>query len=208
MKITSITTCLLLAISFKTKAEPPCDNHNQKIVRTISRTEKTINYKNAIQRGGIEIQVAGNAYNAKSAAKKSVGSNAVLHTNKIITKKQIKMTNAKILHTANECVKKGDYEGFLNYCTQATKWIFVGERVLEGKNQVREYMTEFYLKPPVFNVEKTIEDGDFVTVLGEISLKDTNGVYHHYDYCDVWRFENGKIAALKAFVIEKNPAIK
>ncbi|GAA4154849.1 hypothetical protein GCM10022217_12380 [Chryseobacterium ginsenosidimutans] len=47
------------------------------------------------------------------------------------------------------------------------------------------------------------EDGSYVTVIGEITLKATNGTYNYYDYCDVWRFENGKIAELKAFVIEK-----
>jgi ketosteroid isomerase-like protein len=34
-------------------------------------------------------------------------------------------------------------------------------------------------------------------------LKAADGTSNHYDYCDVWRFENGKIAELKAFVIEK-----
>ena len=113
------------------------------------------------------------------------------------------MKNATILHKANEFVKKGNYESFLVYCTQDTKWVFVGERILEGRDKVREYMKEFYLEPPVFTVEKTIEDGSYVTVTGEITLKAANGTYNYYDYCDVWRFENGKIAELKAFVIEK-----
>jgi ketosteroid isomerase-like protein len=53
-------------------------------------------------------------------------------------------------------------------------------------------------------VEKTIEDGDFVMVTGGIRLKNKDGQYEHFDYCDLWRFEDGKIAELKAFVIEKN----
>jgi len=114
------------------------------------------------------------------------------------------MKNASILHQANEFVKKGNYESFLAHCTQDTKWVFVGERILEGKDQVREYMQEFYLEPPVFTVEKTIEDGRYVTVTGEITLKAPNGTYTRYDYCDIWRFEKGKIAELKAFVIEKH----
>lgn len=124
-------------------------------------------------------------------------------TESIHIKKQTKMKNAAILHQANEFVKKGNYESFLAYCTQDTKWVFVGERILEGRDKVRAYMKEFYLEPPVFTVEKTIEDGNDVTVIGEITLKAANGTYNHYDYCDVWRFENGKIAELKAFVIEK-----
>ncbi|RZK18894.1 MAG: nuclear transport factor 2 family protein [Pedobacter sp.] len=113
------------------------------------------------------------------------------------------MKNAEILHQANEFVKKGNYESFLAHCIPDTKWVFVGERILNGKDQVREYMKEFYLEPPVFTVEKTIEEGSYVTVTGVITLKDAKGIYTSYDYCDIWRFEKGKIAAVKAFVIEK-----
>lgn len=118
-------------------------------------------------------------------------------------KQQKKMNNTTILHTANAFVSKGDYESFLAYCTSDTKWVFVGERILNGKEEVRAYMKEFYIEPPVFDVELAIEDGDFVTVTGNITLKNKTGNYEHFNYCDIWRFENGKIAELKAFVIEK-----
>ncbi len=75
-------------------------------------------------------------------------------------------------------------------------------RTLAGWN-INPYMKEFYLEPPVFTVDNTIEDGGYLTVTGEITLKAANGTYNHYDYCDIWRFESGKIAELKAFVIEK-----
>lgn len=120
-------------------------------------------------------------------------------------KQQKNMNNTTILHKANEYVSKGDYESFLAYCTSDTKWVFVGERILTGKEEVRAYMKEFYIEPPVFDVELAIEDGDFVTVTGSISLKNKTGKYEHFNYCDIWRFEDGKIAELKAFVIEKKP---
>lgn len=115
------------------------------------------------------------------------------------------MNNTTILNKANEFVSNGDYESFLAYCTPDTKWVFVGERTLNGKEEVRAYMKEFYLEPPVFDVEKAIEEGDFVTVTGNIRLKNKTGKYEHFIYCDIWRFEDGKIAELKAFVIERKP---
>jgi len=121
----------------------------------------------------------------------------------MIQNKLLKMKNITILHTANEFIAKGDYESFLAYCTAETKWFFVGERILHGKEEVRAYMKEFYQEPPVFNVEKSIEEGDFVMVTGEIRLRNKEGKYDHFDYCDIWRFEDGKMAELKAFVIEK-----
>ncbi len=124
------------------------------------------------------------------------------NVNQKINKEHI-MSNASTLHEANEWVKKGNYENFLAYCTENTRWVFVGERILEGKEQVRAYMKEVYWEPPVFNVVTTIEEGNYVTVIGEITLKSRDGRVRHYDYCDVWQFEQGQMAAVKAFVIEK-----
>ncbi|WP_268224055.1 nuclear transport factor 2 family protein [Sinomicrobium oceani] len=113
------------------------------------------------------------------------------------------MNNKIILSEANKAVAQGDYETFLTYCTEDTRWVFVGDRIVEGKAALRQYMNEVYHEPPVFSVDTLIEDGDYVTATGEISLKDANGNEEHFDYCDNWRFENGKMAALKAFVIKK-----
>lgn len=197
MKKLTLTISILLAMGIKIEAKamsyPPDQNTS---TRTCNHKIRTIDLYNSNAGKVID--------NVQNLAMEVYGSTPELSiTEWIHTKKQSKMKNATILHKANEFVKKGDYESFLNYCTQNTKWVFVGERILEGRDKVREYMKEFYLEPPVFTVEKTIEDGSYVTVIGEIILKATNGTYNHYDYCDVWRFENGKIAELKAFVIEK-----
>ena len=189
MKKLTLTTSILLSLGIEIIAQPVSYLPNQNKIRTIDLYNS--NTANVI-------------YNGERLALKLYGStpNSSI-TESIHIQKQTKMKNATILHKANEFVKKGNYESFLAYCTQDTKWVFVGERILKGRDKVREYMKEFYLEPPVFTVENTIEDGSYVTVTGEITLKDSNGTYNHYDYCDVWRFENGKIAELKAFVIEK-----
>lgn len=120
-----------------------------------------------------------------------------------LTIKQTNMSNAAILHEANEFVKKGKYENFLAYCTEDTRWVFIGDRILSGKMEVRNYMKEFYWEPPVFTVDTTVEKDNFVIVTGQITLKSKDGADTHYDYCDVWKFENGKMAGVKAYVIEK-----
>ena len=110
-------------------------------------------------------------------------------------------TNKQILQQANAAITKGDYEGFLEYCTESTTWHFIGDQVLKGKQAVRDYMAKVYTEPPEFEVEHLIAENDFVTALGTIKLNDEAGNKHQYDYCDVWRFVNGKMAELKAFVI-------
>lgn len=51
-------------------------------------------------------------------------------------------------------------------------------------------------------VANLIAEGDFVTALGNITMKDAAGKAAHYSYCDVWRFRGSKIVELRAFVIK------
>lgn len=115
-------------------------------------------------------------------------------------------TNKAILEKANAAITQGDNEGFLSFCTDDTVWTFVGDKTLRGKEAVRQWMAVTYIEPPRFNVKNLLADGDFVTALGTIEVKEEDGTYAHYEYCDVWRFSNSKIAELKAFVIK--PALK
>jgi uncharacterized protein (TIGR02246 family) len=110
--------------------------------------------------------------------------------------------NKAILEEANAHVARGDYEGFLAFCDDDTEWTFVGDRTLKGKEAVRQYMAATYTEPPKFTVVNSIAEGDFLTALGEITIKDADGKATHYSYCDVWRFHDGKIVELKAFAIE------
>ena len=111
------------------------------------------------------------------------------------------MNHKAILEKANAAITSGDYEGFLSFCTEDTEWTFIGEQVLRGKQAVREYMAVTYLEPPKFMVEHLIGEGEFVTAVGKINMKNEEGEMTEYAYCDVWRFREGKMADLKAFVV-------
>src|SRR5690606_244619 len=111
-------------------------------------------------------------------------------------------SNKAILEKANLAITNGDNEGFLTFCTEDTVWTFVGDRILQGKEAVREWMVTTYAEPPQFVVDNLIAEGDFVTATGKISMKDEDGKTADYEYCDVWRFRDGKMVELKAFVIK------
>ncbi|HKG07334.1 MAG TPA: nuclear transport factor 2 family protein [Pedobacter sp.] len=109
--------------------------------------------------------------------------------------------NKQVLEKANVAITKGDYEGFLSYCTEDTVWNFVGEQVLRGKDAVRKYMAEVYTEPPKFRVENLVAEDEFVIAIGKINLKNNKGVLVDHSYCDVWRMRDGKLHELKAFVV-------
>ena len=205
MKKLTLTACILLAVGMKITAKPVSNLSCLNALQPFTSAKTMLNSGSKMRTAGYHRINAGMIINnGAHIANKSALSASDSSISKLINiQKKTKMKNAEILHQANEFVKKGNYESFLAHCTPDTKWVFVGERILNGKDEVREYMKEFYMEPPVFTVEKTIEEGNYVTVTGVITLKDAEGIYTSYDYCDIWRFEKGKIAAVKAFVIEK-----
>ena len=121
-----------------------------------------------------------------------------------MTVAEISMSNAhkETLEKANAAISKGDFEGFLAFCTEDTEWRFEGDRTLRGKQAVREWMQETYKEPPSFKVDRMIAEADSLAALGEITLKDKSGKATRNVYCDVWRFRDGKLAQLRAFVVE------
>lgn len=110
--------------------------------------------------------------------------------------------NKALLQQANAAVAAGDHEGFLSHCTDDIVWEFVGDRTLTGKEAVRRYMRATYVEPPRFAVDHLIADEVFVTAVGTIDLKDESGATTRYAYCDVWRTRDGRLASLKAFVVD------
>lgn len=111
------------------------------------------------------------------------------------------MTNKEILTLANKAVDNGNHPGFLDHCTEDTVWHFVGDITLRGKQAVLQYMDETYIEPPVNIVTNLLADGNFVIATGTIALTDKEGKTTTSEYCDVWRFENGKMAELHAYVV-------
>ena len=62
-------------------------------------------------------------------------------------------------------------------------------------------MNATYLEPPTVTVEDLIAEDDMLTATGTIAIKGKDGEIVHYNYCDVWRFNKGKMVELKAYVV-------
>lgn len=109
------------------------------------------------------------------------------------------------LEQANAAISRGDHEGFLAFCTEDTRWVFVGDQTLQGKEAVRRWMKATYHQPPKFHVERMVAEGDTLAAIGEITLLDEAGRATEHAYCDVWRLRDGRLAELQAFVVDKAP---
>lgn len=109
--------------------------------------------------------------------------------------------NKATLQRANAEIVRGNPEGFLSFCTDDIEWTAVGEPPLRGKEAVRQWMKTAYREPPEFTVTQLVAEGDFVVALGEIMVKGEDGRAARHAYCDVWRFRDGRMAQLSAFVV-------
>lgn len=111
-------------------------------------------------------------------------------------------SNKVVLQKANAAVSAGDIEGFLAFCADDIEWTTVGVGSLHGKEAVRKWMAKEYMTPPRFTVQSLIGDGDFVVAVGEITSSGEGGRQIKNAYCDVWRFDGGKVVELNAYVVE------
>ncbi|HEX5735447.1 MAG TPA: nuclear transport factor 2 family protein [Blastocatellia bacterium] len=111
--------------------------------------------------------------------------------------------NKGIIEKVNAAFAKNDTEGFLSFCTEDVEWTMVGDKTVKGKDAIRKWMASMNLtEPPKFTVDNLLADGDFVTTLGNMTMKDKDGRTAPYAYCDVYHFRGDKIAELRAFVIK------
>ncbi|WP_307579895.1 nuclear transport factor 2 family protein [Variovorax paradoxus] len=131
----------------------------------------------------------------------------VMKTARRVPSKEFAMPeqNKTVLLKANAAISKLDFEGFLKFCTDDVKWTMVGEQTIDGKEAVRSWMKETYVEAPDFDAKTLIAEGDWLAALGEISIKDQDGSVTRSSYCDIWRFRDGKMAELKAYVVEAKP---
>jgi uncharacterized protein (TIGR02246 family) len=109
------------------------------------------------------------------------------------------------LERANAAIAAGDHETFLSLCTDDTVWTFVGDTTITGKDELRRWMADAYQDPPRFDVHRMVAEGDTVVAIGEITTKGDDGNDVRNEYCDVWRFRDGKMAELRAFVVPLPP---
>lgn len=109
--------------------------------------------------------------------------------------------NKATLTAANAAITRGDIEGFLAFCAEDIVWTTVGDSTLNGKDALRRWMTVNYAEPPSFDVAELIAERDFVIALGTITSQGEDGQPIRNAYSDVWRFRDGLMSELRAFVI-------
>lgn len=111
--------------------------------------------------------------------------------------------NKEVIEKVNAAFAAGSNEGFLSFCAEDVEWRMVGHLSVKGKDAVRKWLASMEAGPPEFTVEHTIAEGDFVVTRGHLMAKGKDGAaVVPYSFCDVYRFRDGEIVELSAFIIQ------
>jgi ketosteroid isomerase-like protein len=114
----------------------------------------------------------------------------------------VESTHKRILEQVNNAFAKNDIDGFLDLCTENIEWTMVGDTTVTGKKAIREWMKSMDPGTPAIKVDQVMAEGDVAVATGSFRMKDKDGRQASFEYCDVYRFQGDRIAALKAFVIK------
>ncbi len=113
--------------------------------------------------------------------------------------------NKEIVGKVNASLLAGDYEGFLSFCAEDVRWTIVGEKSVQGKDNIRQWMDQMAAEnpePPKFTVDNTFGEGESVAATGNMSMKDKDGKEGQYSFCDVYLFRDDKIIELNSYVVK------
>ena len=113
--------------------------------------------------------------------------------------------NKAIVERINASLAKGDHEVFLASCADNVTWTIVGEPPIKGKEAIRQFVTSMAKEnpePPAFAVDAVFGGGEFVASHGPMKMKDKQGQLESYRYCDIYRFNGGKIVEQTTYLVK------
>jgi uncharacterized protein len=113
--------------------------------------------------------------------------------------------NKEIVRQVDAAFGENNLEGFLEHCDEKIIWTIPGDRVVKGKDGIRQFMSEMKgAEPPKITNTNTIAEGNLVAANGEMTMKEGEKNVK-YAYCDVYHFDGDKIVELNSYVV-KNEA--
>lgn len=112
--------------------------------------------------------------------------------------------NKEIVQKVNAAFAENKMEDFLSLCAEGFEWNLVGEKTIEGKEAVREFLSSMETtdcESPLFTVDKMIAEGDSVICYGDMLMKE-KGENVPYSFCDVYQIKNDEIVRLQSFIVK------
>ncbi len=96
-------------------------------------------------------------------------------------------------------------EDFLKHCTDDIEWTLVGHGSWKGKESVRQTLDKMVHDMPEwpqFTVDAIIAEGNQAACHGKMEHDKKDGGKFRAQYCDLYKFRDGKISDMHSFFME------
>lgn len=113
--------------------------------------------------------------------------------------------NREIVERANAFVAEGKSKEFSMLFTEDAEWTMVAETPsrVKGRAAICAHLasaSDAGLGPPVFTIDNVVSEREIVVANGEMSMTTIDGKTAPYEFCDLYRFRDNKIAELRTFI--------
>lgn len=112
--------------------------------------------------------------------------------------------NIDTIKAVDAAFAAGDTEAFLDKCSDDIVWDMVGEKVIKGKEDIRDFMSMCKDMSPTFTYHAIFGDDENVSSTGHMKMKDADGKENEYEFCDLYKFADGRISEMRSFVVKSN----
>lgn len=104
----------------------------------------------------------------------------------------------EFIRNFNEAFSKNDQEFILNSMTDDIIWDFIGERKVEGKEAVREFMEPMKTVETLeLHLEQIITHGRTAAASGRMKIRETSGEIKSFGFADIYIFSGLKTPKVK-----------
>lgn len=103
----------------------------------------------------------------------------------------------------SEEFSKGNFPATYNHFADDIEWKFIGEKTITGKENVIAFCTNMIteMNSSTLNNTNVIAENNYVAIEGNCNFTNEEGKAAAVEYCDVFRFEEGKIKTITSYLV-------
>jgi ketosteroid isomerase-like protein len=114
------------------------------------------------------------------------------------------MSNKKVIEIYMDGFSKGDHSLILSCLTDDVIWEMPGLFHKVGKEAFdKEIENDAFVGKPTIVLIRMVEEGNIIVAEGSVTCKMKSGGLLDAMFCDIFRFENGKIKQLTGYLMQK-----
>ncbi len=103
----------------------------------------------------------------------------------------------------SEEFSKGNFPATYNHFADDIEWKIIGDKIISGKENTIAFCTKMIteMDSSTLNNINVIAENNYVAIEGNCNFTNEQGKAAAVEYCDVFRFEEGKIKTITSYLV-------